>query len=62
MIVLLLLCFLPALLVFGFVKLFKTKLAKDPSKKQLLQYVVIYLLLASVVGLLLYGAARLISK
>jgi len=61
MIALLLLCFLPALLVFGFVKIFKEKLAKDPSKKQLIQYIVIYLLLAIAVGLVIYGASRLVS-
>lgn len=46
---LLIICFLPALLVFGFVKLFKKQLAGNPTKKQMIKYVAIYLVLTLLV-------------
>ena len=55
----LLLCFLPALFVFVFIKLFKNKLAKNPTKHQLVRYVLLYLFLVVCVGCILYGLSQL---
>lgn len=55
----LILCFLPALLVFGFVKLFKKRLAQNPSKNQIIRYILMYLFLVMCVGFILYGLSNL---
>lgn len=57
--IILLITFLPALLVFGFVKLFKNQLARNPNKKMLLRYVLMYVFLVVCVGAILYGLSGL---
>jgi uncharacterized Rmd1/YagE family protein len=56
--ILLIVTFLPALLVFGFVKIFKKQLAANPTKKQMYTYIVIYLIAA----ILLFGLLILVSN
>jgi hypothetical protein len=56
--ILLLVTFLPALLVFGFVKIFKKQLAADPTKKQIYKYIAMYLLAVA----LLFGLLIIVSK
>lgn len=56
---LLILCFLPAILVFGFVKMFKIQLANNPNKKMMTRYILMYLFLVACVGAILYGLSGL---
>lgn len=57
----LLLCFLPALLVLGFVKLFKKQLAANPSKQQLYKYIGIYLFVVIALGVAIFSIGSLVS-
>ena len=57
----LLLCFLPALLVFGFVKVFKKQLAADPTKQQIYRLVGVYIAGILALGIVLFGLSSLIS-
>ncbi len=50
MIYVLILCFMPALLVFGFVNLFKKQLAADPTKNQILKYAALYLFVIALIA------------
>jgi hypothetical protein len=52
---------MPALLVFLFVKIFKKQLAANPTKNQLLRYVVIYLLSLFVICIVLFAITKLIT-
>lgn len=58
----LLICFAPALLVFGFVKLFKKQLAKNPTKSQYLRYISGYLIMVFSISLVIYGFSKLIES
>lgn len=54
-IALLILCFMPVILVFGFVKIFKKQLANNPTKKQMIMYIAIYLAMtAAMFGVYLF--------
>jgi len=56
---LLILCFLPAILVFGVVKMFKKRIANNPNKKMMTRYMLMYLFLVACVGAILYGLSGL---
>jgi hypothetical protein len=57
---LLILTFLPALLVFGFVKVYKKQLAKNPTRKQYIRYISTYLVFVISIGLVIYGFSKLV--
>lgn len=52
---------MPALLVFGFVKIFKNQLALNPTKKQYFRYVASYLIFVISIGLVVFGFYKLLN-
>lgn len=59
MIYLLILCFMPALLVWGFVTVFKEKLAKNPTKKEYFTMVAQYVGVIATISFVAFAFARI---
>lgn len=59
---LILFCFMPALVVFGFVKIYKNKLALNPTKSELIKYFVIYMVSIMALVSLVFVILKLISS